>query len=113
MFVKPTLFAQLKCSRIRMLHTVRAPAPPTSCLEPVIDCRFDKTGFSEVVSHDFRLARHSVGKLLHHCARNLTVQLLPPALEQALIGRVPHERVLEAIDSFRLLATVGYELGLL
>ena len=26
MFVKPTLFAQLKCSRIRMLHTVSAPA---------------------------------------------------------------------------------------
>ena len=26
MFVKPSLLAQLKCSRIRMLHTVSAPA---------------------------------------------------------------------------------------
>ena len=82
-------------------------------LEPVIDCGFNKTGFSEVVSHDFRLAHHNVGKLLLHCARNLAVQLLPAALEQTLICRIPHQRVLEAIDSFRWLATAEHELSLL
>jgi hypothetical protein len=39
--------------------------------------------------------------------------LLPAALEKALIGGIPHQRVLEAIDSFRRLATAEHEAGLL
>src|SRR5215813_11447971 len=80
-------------------------------LEPIIDCGFNETGFSEVVCHNFRLARHNVGKLLH-CARNLAVQSLPAALEQALIGRIPHQRVLEAIDSIWWLTTSEYKLSM-
>src|SRR5215831_15259754 len=80
-------------------------------LEPIVDCGFNETGFSEVVRHDFRLARHNVGKLLH-CARNLAVQSPPAALEQALIGRIPHQRVLEAIDRIRWLTSSEYELSM-
>ena len=84
-----------------------------SSLEPVIDGRFNKAGFREVVCHDFRLARHDFGKPLLECARNLAVQLLPAALEKALIGRIPHQYVLEAIEGFRWLATAEHEPGLL
>src|SRR5262249_54918850 len=40
------------------------------------------------------------------------MQLPPPALEQALIGRVPHQRVLEVVNGFRRLATAEQEPGL-
>src|SRR5499433_1702105 len=82
-------------------------------LEPVIDGGFNEAGLREVVCHDFRLARHDVGKALLEYARNLAVQLLPAALEQALISRVPHERVLEAVNGIWRLATAEHELGLL
>src|SRR5260221_1000928 len=84
-----------------------------SSLEPVIDGGFNKAGFREVVCHDFRLARHDVGKPLLECARNLAVQLLPAALEQALIRRIPHQHVLEAVNGFWRLATAEHEFRLL
>src|SRR5262252_9473607 len=77
--------------------------------EPVIDGRVNKAGCREVVRHDFRLARHDVSKLLLECARNLTVQLLAAALEQALIGRISYQRVLEAVDGVRRFATAEHE----
>ena len=66
-----------------------------------------------MVRHDFRLARRDVGKALLECARNLAVQLLPAAPEQALIGRIPHQHVLEAVDGVRRLAPAEHELRLL
>ncbi len=66
-----------------------------------------------MVSHDFRLACDNVWKLFFHLARDLAVQLLPPALEQALIGHVPHQSVLEAIDRFRWLAMAEHEFSFL
>src|SRR6266511_4440797 len=84
-----------------------------SSLEPVIDGAFNKAGLREVVCRDFRLARHDVEKLLLECARNLAVQLLPAALEQTLIGRIPHQGVLETVDGFRRFATAEHELRLL
>src|SRR5262249_6444615 len=47
------------------------------------------------------------------CARNLAVQLLPAALEHALISRIPPQRVLEAVDGVRRLATAEHEPRLL
>src|SRR6266566_4334036 len=44
---------------------------------------------------------------------NIPCLLLPAALEQALIGRIPHQRVLEAVDGFRRFATAEHEPGLL
>jgi len=41
------------------------------------------------------------------------VQLLPAALEQALIGRIPHQHVLEAVNGFRRLALAEHKLRLL
>ena len=38
---------------------------------------------------------------------------MPAALEHALIGRITHQRVLEAVDGFRRLATTEHEPGLL
>jgi hypothetical protein len=84
-----------------------------SGLEPVIDGRFGKAGFSEVVCYDFRFARHRLGKLLFKCARNLGMQLLPAALEQIVIRRVPYQRVFEAVDGFRRIAATKHERRLL
>jgi hypothetical protein len=67
----------------------------------------------EVLRYYLRLARHDVGKPLLECARNAAMQLLPAALEKAVVGRIPHQRVLEAVDSFRRLATAEHEAGLL
>src|SRR5262245_66192698 len=99
-----------------MLHGFgvrRAAECEIASLEPVSDGGIDKAGFGEVASHDFRLARHDIVKSLLKCARNLAVQLLPAAFEQALIGRIPHQRVLEAVNGFRRLATAEHEPGLL
>src|SRR6186997_2109114 len=82
-------------------------------LKPVIDRGFSKTGFAKVVSHDFRLAHHNVGKFFLHRARDLAVQSLPAALEQALVRRIPYQRVLEAIDGFRRLTSAEHKLSLL
>ena len=54
-----------------------------------------------------------VGKSVFEYERNLAVQLMPTTLKQALIGRIPHQRMLEAVDSLRGLATAEYELRLL
>src|SRR6202040_835439 len=82
-------------------------------LEPVIDGGVNKARFREVMSHHFRLARHDVRKPVLEQARNLAVQLMPAALEQALIGRIPYQRMLEAVNGFRRLATAEYESGML
>src|SRR5215470_18871620 len=84
-----------------------------SSLEPVIDGELNKAGFCEVVCRDFRLTRHNLGKPLLKRTRNLAVQLLPAALEKALIGGIPHQGVLEAVDLFRRFAMTENELRLL
>src|SRR5262245_52684943 len=84
-----------------------------SSLEPIIHGGIHKTGFREVLRHDFRLARHDVGKPLLEYACNLAVQLLSTALEQALIGRIPYQRVLETVNRFGRLATAKHELSVL
>src|SRR5512139_1483553 len=81
--------------------------------KPVVDRRFNKTGFSKVVGHDFRLSHHNVRKLLFHCARNLSMQLMPAALEQTFVCRIPHQRMLKTIDSLRWLTTVEEKFSLL
>src|SRR6516225_7807035 len=84
---------------VQRLGIGRASGCLLSSLKPVIDGGLNKAGFCEMVRRDFRLVRHDVGKPLLKCARNLAVQLLPAALEQALIGRIPHQRVLEAVTA--------------
>src|SRR6266436_8846939 len=82
-------------------------------LEPVFDGRVNEAGLREVVRHDFRLARHDVGKRLLEGPRDLAVQLLPAALEEGFVGRIPYQRVLEAVNRFRRLAAAKNEPGLL
>src|SRR5207247_8553864 len=94
---------------VERLGMRRASGCLLSSLEPVSDGGFDKAGLREVVRDDFRLARDDVDKPLLKCARDLAVQLLPAALEHALIRRIPHPRVLEAVDSVRRLATATHE----
>src|SRR5262249_3766867 len=60
-----------------------------------------------------RLARHDIGKPLLKRARNLAVQLLAAALEQALISRITHKRVLEAVHGLRRFSTAEHQLRLL
>src|SRR5262245_39112504 len=90
----------------------RAAEREMTSLEPIVDGRVNEAGFREVVRHDFGLARRDLGKLLLEGARNLAMQLMPSALEQALIGRIPHKRMLEAVDGFRRLAAAEHQLGL-
>src|SRR5262249_60294923 len=78
-------------------------------LEPIIDAGTGEPGLREMVRHDFRLARSDVGKPLLERARNLRMQLVPPALEQGLIGCVAHQRMLEAVDGVPRLAAAEHE----
>src|SRR5262249_39971715 len=94
------------------LRVRRAAQCEMASLEPVIDRGINKAGFGEMVRHDFRLARDDVGKPSFECARNLSVQLMSAALEQTFVGRIPHQRVLEAVDRFGRLATAEYQLRL-
>ena len=66
-----------------------------------------------MVRYDFRLTRRDSGKSLLERARDPAVQLLPTTLEQALIGRIAHKCVLEAVGGFRRFAASRYEFGLL
>jgi hypothetical protein len=53
------------------------------------------TGFAEVMSEQFRLVCRDLGEFFLERAGDTLVQLAPPRQQQAFIGGVPHQRVLE------------------
>src|SRR6202030_690198 len=76
-------------------------------LAPPVDREFVEAGFSEMMGDDFRLGRSELW-LSDQDFRRAAVQRLAAALEQALVGRVLDQRVLETIGRLRA-ATLGDE----
>ena len=65
-------------------------------LAPPLDCKVVETGLGEMVGNDFRLSRGGLG-LIAQDFGSAAVQRLAAALEQAVVGSVLDQRVLEAI----------------
>ena len=78
----------------------RAPQSLVAGLAPPFDREFVETGFCEMMGDDFRLGCRPLG-LIAQDFGGAAVQRLPAALEQAVVGRVLDQRVLEAIVGLR------------
>ncbi len=61
----------------------------------VIAGRLGQSGLAEMVGQDFRLVRRQFGKALFDRARSALMPFAPASQQQALIGGVAHQRVLE------------------
>ena len=69
-------------------------------LAPPFDREIVEAGFGEMMGDDFRFGRRALRLIAKDFAR-ATVRRLAAALEQAVIGRVLDQRVLEAIIGVR------------
>jgi hypothetical protein len=78
------------------LRQGRLPGPP-----PVLERLLEEACLHAVVGEDFRPCGDDVRELLLQHVRHAGVQLLAPALEQAGVGGLLHQRVLEHIDRLR------------
>ena len=65
-----------------------------------------------MVRQDFRLVHRYIRESFLKCARDLTMQLLAPSLEQTLIGSISDQRVFEAVNRLRRLAVAVHQLRL-
>src|SRR6516165_1410590 len=86
---------------------------PVTRLDPPLDSNFAEPRLREMMGDDLRLA---FGHCLEPIAQGLSnapMQYLPAALEHVLIGRLLHQRVLEAVDGFRRIAAAEDELRVL
>ncbi len=66
---------------------------------------------SEMMGQHLRLGSHDVGMAGLDHAGDLAVQLLSAALQQRVVGRVLHQRVLEGVDGVGRRATTKGESG--
>ena len=69
-------------------------------LSPPFDREFVEAGLRKMVGDDFWLGRRALGGIAQEFG-GAAVQSLAAALEQAVVGRVLNQRVLEAISGFR------------
>ena len=69
-------------------------------LAPPFDGEIVESGFGEMVGDDFGLGRRALGIVAQDFG-GAAVQRLAAALEQALVGRVLDQRMLEAIAGLR------------
>ena len=79
-------------------------------LAPPFDGEVVEAGLGEVVGDDFRLGRSALGGIAQDFG-GATVQRLAAALEQAVVGRVLDQRVLEAIARLMARALGDEEVG--
>src|SRR5215467_499794 len=70
-------------------------------LAPPFYRSFSEPGLCEMVCDDLRLGSGKRWEPVAHRPGDAPMQHLPPALEQALIGRVLHQRMLEAVAHIR------------
>ena len=82
-----------------------------ACLEPIGDRLIVDAGDGVVVRQGLRLGLDDFLELRLQRRGDLGMHLLPPAFQQALIGRVPHKRMLERVGRFRRDAASKNELG--
>ena len=74
----------------------RAAQRPVARLAPPFDGEVVKARFGEMMGDDFRLGRGAL-PLSDQDFRGATMQRLAAALEQAVVGRILNQRMLEAI----------------
>ena len=80
-------------------------------LAPPFDGEIVEAGLSEMMGEHFRLGRRPFG-LVAQVFGGAAVQRLAAALEQALVGRVLDQRVLEAVVRLRSIALDEQDVGL-
>ena len=61
----------------------------------------ERSGLREMISENLGLVRHQFGEAPFKRMCNALMPFAPPAQEQALIGGIPHQRVLEAETSLQ------------
>jgi hypothetical protein len=86
---------------------------PVNCLDPPFDGGFAEPRLGEMMGDDLWLAFSHCLKPIAQGLGNAPMQYLPAALEQVLVGRVLHQRVLEGIDGFRRITTSEHEFRVL
>ncbi len=72
---------------------------------------FGKASGRKVIGQHLRFGDPDVRELRLDHVGDLGVQLLPAALQQQVVGRVLHERVLESVDGVRRRATTEGQSG--
>ena len=80
---------------------------------PIFDRGLSEARLREVMGEQFGLGLDDVGKMLAQRLRDLLMQDLPPALEQAFVGGVADQSVLERVARGRQLAGAEDELRIL
>src|SRR5262245_35982668 len=83
---------------------------PVSRLDPPFDSSFAEPRLREMMGDDLRLDLSDGLEPIAYGLSNAPVQYLPAALEQVLICRILHQRMLEAVDGFRRIAAAEHEL---
>ena len=82
----------LDCFNIRRVFKRATPGP-----FPVVNSEFDEAGFTIVMGEQLRRGHGTVGELVFQDLRDPGVYLPAPTLEQAGIGHIPDERMLERV----------------
>ena len=75
----------------------RATQGEIACLAPIFDRRFNEAGLREVVGEQFRLGIDDGREFFAQGLGDATVQDLPAAPQEALVGSVLNQRVLERV----------------
>src|SRR5215471_1528458 len=86
---------------------------PVTRLDPPFDGRLAEPRLGEMMGDDLRLDLGHCLELIAQGFGNASVQYLPAALEQVLVRRLLHQRVLEAVGGFRRIAAAEHEFRLL
>jgi hypothetical protein len=78
---------------------------------PIGDGFFNEPGFSIMLRKELGLVLHQLGETGFQRLGDLRVQLLPGTPQQATVGRVLHQRVLEGVDRVGRCASLEDKLG--
>src|ERR1041385_5006359 len=79
------------------LEVLRSLQGSFTCSKPIIDSFLDQTGLAVMVGEDLGLRFDDFWKVITECVSNVSMQLPPPAEQQALVGSIPDKCVLEDV----------------
>ena len=89
----------------------RARDRPLAGAMPVCDCLLAEAGLREVMGEQLRLRLGTVGKAGFQLRGDVRMKLLPAAAQQAGIGDIAHQRVLEQVGGLRRRAALKHKTG--
>ena len=89
----------------------RARDRPLAGAMPVCDCLLAEAGLREVMGEQLRLRLGNVGKAGFQLRGDVRMKLLPAAAQQAGIGRIAHQRVLEQVGGLRWCPALKHKTG--